>query len=44
MFIAENKQYFSKSTVARAPDGNGGIYLGLKNEGIIEDMKAKVIS
>jgi len=34
----------NKSTVARAPDGNGGIYLGLKNEGIIEDMKAKGIT
>lgn len=30
----------SKSSVARAPDGNGGIYAGLKNEGVLEKLKA----
>jgi len=28
-----------KDSVARAPDGNGGIYAGLKNEGILAKMK-----
>lgn len=33
----------SKSSIARAPDGNGGIYSALKKEGIISDMKSKGI-
>ena len=36
--------YFSKSSIARAPDGNGGIYAALKREGILQHMRQNGVS
>ena len=33
----------TKSSLARAPDGNGGIYDALKNEGVLADMASRGI-
>ena len=35
---------FSKSSIARAPDGNGGIYAALKREGILQHMRQNGVS
>jgi len=34
----------SKSSIARAPDGNGGIYAALKREGILQHMRQSGVS
>lgn len=44
-FTFEGKMILGeKGALSRAPDGNGGLYRALKNEGVLADMKVKGVN